>query len=146
MELIVLDLRRNFEKCLRVGSHRAGKNYARHDVILIPDSTEREDVRLCGGLKNSQSGRVSVVNDQVRPLADLRQSRLFCRPHVIEFPDVADQQASFWSHRKEAALKTFKGQPNRRQFNTAYRPYDSALGDSASEHAFSIRRLIEFEG
>src|SRR5260370_8095309 len=68
MKLIIFDLRRNSEKRLRSRSDRTGKDHARHDVVLVPNRTERQDMRLRGGLKNAQSSSVSIEDDKFMTL------------------------------------------------------------------------------
>ena len=145
MELFVSDLSCDPQECLSGRSHRAGQDHAGHDVVLVSNRAERQNVCLRRGLENSQPRRVGVVNDQVRALADLRQRRLFGGSHVVEFANITDQQASSWPHRKETALEPLEGQPDRRQFDPSDRSYHSGPRDAAGQHAFGVRRLIEFE-
>ena len=146
MELIILDRLRDLKKCLRGRFHRTRNDHTWHDVVLISNRAECKNVCLRGCLKHSQTGCISIVDDDIRALTYLRQSRLLCSSHVIEFAGITDQQAPLWPHREEAAPETLKGQTDRREFNTAYRPRDSSLRDAARQHAFGESRLIHFEG
>ena len=63
MELLVSDLGCDPQKCLSGRSHRAGQDNAGHDVVLVSNRAERQNVCLRRGLENSQPRRVGIVND-----------------------------------------------------------------------------------
>ena len=62
MKGLVLDLGGDFQESERRGSHGAGQDNVRRDVVLIGKHAEGVGVALLGGEEDAEAGGVGVVD------------------------------------------------------------------------------------
>src|SRR6266851_9943977 len=104
MKVPVPDLAGDFEEGERGGGYGTGQNDVGRDRVLVAKRSEGEGVRLSGGQKNPDAGRVGVMNEHVGALCDLRQGRLLRRTDIVKVTRITGQNPALGPYRKKPAL------------------------------------------
>src|ERR1019366_1519456 len=99
--------------------HRAGEDRVGNDVVLIAIGAECVNLFLMRRLKDAKSRRVSIVEQQVRALADLRERRFLGRADIIEAAGEARQHAAIGQRLKKSLLESIEGQKNRGKLDSS---------------------------
>jgi len=102
MESARFNFSRDLQECIGHVNHGAGQSRLRRYHVLIAVRAEDVDVTLLGGLQDTQTCRVGVMDQEIRAAADFSQCGFLGCADILEAAGVADKDMAGGAHRGKA--------------------------------------------